>query len=148
MYIPLVRMVKFKFLAQLPVDHLPYPVMPCLIRFCANFQHSLFKWLIVSSLKAFAILLLFICINFNVIVPYGVFFSTIRRHWASFLMFPFLAITKFSRVIFRFYFAWNIHTFFSYNFCSLVIAVLLIIVLFVLFLVAVISLSWFFYLRH
>ena len=32
-YIPFGSMVKFRFLAQLPVDHLPYPLMSCVINF-------------------------------------------------------------------------------------------------------------------
>ena len=32
-HIPFVRMVKFKFLAQFPVDHLAHPVVPSIILF-------------------------------------------------------------------------------------------------------------------
>ena len=48
-HMPLVRMVKFKLLAQFPVDHLPHPFVSNLILFFANLLHSLIIWLIVLS---------------------------------------------------------------------------------------------------
>ena len=52
--IPLVRIVKFEFLAQFPVNHFPQPVAFSLIlfiHFCANLLHSLIILLIVSFLS-------------------------------------------------------------------------------------------------
>ena len=37
---PFVRMVKFQFLTQFPMDHLAHPVVSSLILFCVNLQHS------------------------------------------------------------------------------------------------------------
>ena len=47
-YIPFVRMVKFKFLAQLPLDDLAHPFCIVLYYFCANLLHSLIMWLTIS----------------------------------------------------------------------------------------------------
>ena len=58
-HIPFVRMVKFKFLAHLPVYYLSDPV---LYSFCANLPHSLIMWLMVSSLSPHSLHLLFCCV--------------------------------------------------------------------------------------
>ena len=44
MHIPFVRMVKFKLLAQFPVDHLPRSVVSRLIPFCANLLFTLWQF--------------------------------------------------------------------------------------------------------
>ena len=49
--IAFVRMVIFKFLAQLPMDHCKHPVMSSLIVLCTNLLHSLIIWLMVSCLS-------------------------------------------------------------------------------------------------
>ena len=55
-------MVKFKFLEQFPVDHLPHPVMSSLILSLWHLIHSLIMWLIVSSLLSRNLYLLFCCV--------------------------------------------------------------------------------------
>ena len=56
-HIPYVCLVKFKRLAQFPVDQLPHPVVSCLMLFCDNLLHSFIMGLIVSLLHN----LLFCC---------------------------------------------------------------------------------------
>ena len=63
-HIPVVRMVKFDFFAQLSVDHLSYPILSSLILFCANLLCSLIVRLIVSSLSTYYLHLLFSCAVF------------------------------------------------------------------------------------
>ena len=60
-HIPFLRMVKFKLLAQLPVDYFPHFTQSCLVlySFCANLLHSLIMWLMVSSLSPHNLHLLF-----------------------------------------------------------------------------------------
>ena len=48
---PFGRMVKFQFLAQLLVDHLPNQLCPVLYSLCASLPHSLIIWSIVSFLS-------------------------------------------------------------------------------------------------
>ena len=54
LHIPFVRMVKFKFLAHLPVDS-----------FCANLLHSFIMWLMVSSLSLHSLHLLFCYVSLS-----------------------------------------------------------------------------------
>ena len=61
-HIPFVCMVKFKFLAHFPVDHLPTQSRLTLYSFCANLLHSLIMLLIVSSLSPHNLHLLFCCV--------------------------------------------------------------------------------------
>ena len=85
-HIPLVRIVKFKFLAQFPVDH-TFPTQSSLVlySFCANL---LIIWLIIFSLSRHNPHLLFYCILsiFAVIqfVLMALFCSVIRRDSVSF----------------------------------------------------------------
>ena len=58
-HIPPIRMVKFDFFSQLPVDNLSQPFMCRLYFFCANFLHSRIILLIVSSLSPHNLHLLF-----------------------------------------------------------------------------------------
>ena len=58
-HIPFVHMVKSKFLAHFPVDHLAHPIMSSLYS-CANLLHSL--KLIVSSQSPHNLHLLFCCV--------------------------------------------------------------------------------------
>ena len=55
-------LVKFLFLAQFPVDHLPHSVVPSVVLFGASLLHSLIMRLIVSSLSPDNLHLLFCCI--------------------------------------------------------------------------------------
>ena len=84
------------FLAQLPVAHLPQPVVSSLIyTFCANLLHSLIMWLIVSSLSPHNLHLLFCCVLsiFAVMefVLTTLFYAAIRSDSVSLLRFPFLS---------------------------------------------------------
>ena len=85
----LVLMVKFQFLAQLPVGHLPCPVMS---RLCDSLLHSLIMWLIVSSLSPHNLHLLFccvLCIFVSTSLTLMVLFcAAIRRDSVSPLKFP------------------------------------------------------------
>ena len=71
MHIPFVGMVKFKFLAHFPVDHLAHPV--------------------VSSL------VLLLC-QFAALVLMPLFCAAIRGDSVSLLRFPFLTMPRFCRV--------------------------------------------------
>ena len=51
LHVSFVCMVKFKFLAQIPVDHLAHSVVCRFIFFCANLLYSLIRWLTGSSLS-------------------------------------------------------------------------------------------------
>ena len=91
MHIPCVCMIKFKFLA-----HLTLPTQSCqvLYSFCANLQHSLIMWLMVSSLSLHCLHLLFCCVLSIVtliwLILMALFCAAIRRDSVSLLKFPFL----------------------------------------------------------
>ena len=90
-HIPFACMVKFKLLAQLPVDHLAHPV----ISFCANLLHLLIMWLIVSSLSPHNLHFLF-CYILSIfaliwLVLMALFCAAIRRDSVSLLRFPFIS---------------------------------------------------------
>ena len=51
-----------KFLHKFPVDHLPTQSCLVLYSYCANLQHSIIMWLIVSSLSLHKLHLLFSCV--------------------------------------------------------------------------------------
>ena len=61
-HIPFVRVVKFKFLAQFPMDHFAHPVVYALYSFCANLLHLLIIRLMVSFLSLYNLYLLFCCV--------------------------------------------------------------------------------------
>ena len=52
--IPFVCIVKFKLLAQLPADHISYPVSLILCSFCANWLHSLIIIIIIIIIIVFS----------------------------------------------------------------------------------------------
>ena len=95
MYIPFVRMVKFKFPAHLPVDHLADPSCLILNFFCANLLHSLIMLLLVSSLSPHRPHLLFCCVlsilGLICLFLTALFCAAIRRDSVSFLKFPFFS---------------------------------------------------------
>ena len=92
MHIPFVRMLKFKFLAQFPVDHLAHPIMSSLILFCTNFLHSLIMWLIISSLSSHNQHLIFCCVSSILALRWLVLlWAALRRNSVSLLKFPFLS---------------------------------------------------------
>ena len=68
----------------------------CLVlyRFCANLQHSLIMWFIISSLSPHILHLLFCCalsiLPLIKLVPMALFCAAIRRYSVSLLQFPFL----------------------------------------------------------
>ena len=71
-HIPSYSMVKFRFLAQFPVDHLPHPVMSYLFFLCLFTAFAYFvinRFISVITLPTFAILLYCIYFCFNIINP-------------------------------------------------------------------------------
>ena len=94
-HIPFIRMVKFRLLAQFPVDHLTHPVVSSLKFFYVNLLHSLVMWLIVSSLSHHNQHLLFCCVLSILaliwLVLMALFCAVIRRDSVSLLRFPFLS---------------------------------------------------------
>ena len=108
--ITLIRMVKFHFLAQFPVDHLPYPVVFshilfarfCYIRLLCDWTFRLYHLHLLR--------LIYFCLN--IVSSYGVICAAVRRDSISLLRFPFLSQRKFSRVRFCLFVAWNIFTVF------------------------------------
>ena len=75
-HIPFVRIVKFKFLAHFPVDHLAHPVVFCLIlllcKFAAFTYYVIDGFISVTVYPTFAILLRLIYSRFDIIGSYGV----------------------------------------------------------------------------
>ena len=74
-HIPFVRMVKFNFLAQFPVDHLAYPVVSSLILipcYFAAFANVIDRFVSITTWPTFAILLRLIFFRFDMVSPYGV----------------------------------------------------------------------------
>ena len=121
-----------------------------LYTFYAYFQLSLNTWLIVSYLSLHKLRLLFCCVQ-------SIFDLHSWCLWRCFVLlfekiqflsqgFPFLAVSLSSRMRFRQFVAWNIHTVvFIIIIISNFFFILLILMLFVLFLVAVISISLLFF---
>ena len=70
MHIPFVCMVKFQFLAHLPVDHLADPIMSSLIFLLRLFVIDGF--ISVTALFTFTVLLRLIYSRFDMIGSYGV----------------------------------------------------------------------------
>ena len=127
-HILLVRMVKFKFLAQFPVDHIPHAfVFSLILSFFANPLYSLITWLSISSLSPHNLQSLFCCVLSIFTLTYFVliaFFLLLLEEIPShFLGFPFLATAKSSPMRFRLFVTWNKHTtaFFMSHLCFLVI---------------------------
>ena len=149
-HMPLVRIIKFQFLAQ---SH------SCLVlwSFSSNLLYSLIVWLIASSLSSYNLHLLFCWVlstfPFNIVGPYGDILYCYQKRFSlspppSLSLsqgFPFLTMSKSSCVRFYLFVAWNIHTVIFLPICFQFMVVLSIIVLSVLFLVAVISLSVLFF---
>ena len=99
-HIPFVCMVKFKIVAQFPVDHLANPFVSSL---CGNLLHSVIMRLIFSSLSPHYLCLLFCCILsilvLTQLIIIALFCTPIKKNSVSHLRFPF-----------RLFVAWNIHT--------------------------------------
>ena len=109
-HIPFVRMVKFKFLVQLPVNSFPHPKScQVLYTFCANLLHLLIMWLMVSSLSPPNLHLLFYCILSILasirLVLISLFCAASKRDYG----FPFFATSMFSRVICCLLVVQNVH---------------------------------------
>ena len=86
MYILFGRMLKFQFLAQFPVDHLPHPFVSNLIHILHHLLHSLIMRLIVSSLSPNNLHLL-LCFRFKIIGqgdPRGVMVKALDNHAITF----------------------------------------------------------------
>ena len=103
------------------------PTQSCLVLYylCTNLQHSLI-WLIVSTLFPHNLYLLFCCILSLLALSLWRCFVPLAERIQFFSEgFPFLAMSKFSRVRSRLFVAWNIHTvvflpifvFWSFLFC-------------------------------
>ena len=75
MHIPFVGMVKFKFLAHFPVDHIADPVSSRLVlllcQFAAFAYYVIDGFISVSASSTFAILLRLIYSRFDLIGSYG-----------------------------------------------------------------------------
>ena len=141
-HIPFVGMVKFKFLAHFPVDHLVHPSCLAFYSFCASLLHLVIMWLMVSSLSSQSLHLLFCCILSILaliwLVLMTLFCAAIRRNSVSLLKFLFLChfrVLSGEMFISRLKYPWIC---FSSHFCFLVFFILLSMVLSVLFLMAVI----------
>ena len=141
-HIPFVCMVKFKFLAQFPVDQLPSAIVSTL---CANLLHSLIMWLIISYLLPHNLHLLFCCVfsifAFAYLVLVAAFCLPLKIDSISLLRFPFFShVQVFScKMSLVCCLKCPYRCFSSSHFCFPIIFVLLMLVLSVLFLVAIIS---------
>ena len=74
-YIPFGSMVKIQFFALFPMNHLPHPVMSCLIFFGAYFQYLLIVingFVSITAWSTLAILLHIICFPQNIIGSYDI----------------------------------------------------------------------------
>ena len=136
-------MVKFKFLAQFPMDPFAYPVMSTLILILRWFLHSLIMWLMVSSLSLHNLHLLFCCIlsihALIWLVLILLFCAAIRRDSVFLLRFPFLGhihVFSFEMLLI----SHLKHSCFSSHFCFLVIVVVVVIII-------IIIIRWYNYLR-
>ena len=114
------------------------PTQSCLFlySFCANLQHSLFMWLIISFLLSHKLHLLFRCVLSLLaliwLVLVALFCADIRRDSFSLLRFPFLShaydLSCEMLLISHLKRPWSC---FSSHFCFLVTVILLILVLFI-----------------
>ena len=128
-HIPFVRMVKFKFLAHLPLDPLAHPVVSCRFMVSSLSPHNL-HLLFYSVLSILALIWL---------VFMTLFSAAIRRDSVSLLRFPFLSHVQVFSVWCCLLVVQNAHGVVSFPSSSPVIVIRLIFVLKVSFLVAVIS---------
>ena len=75
-HIPLVRMIKFKFLAQFPVDHLAHSVVvsfiPFLFSFVAFACYEIDRFISITTLPTSAVLLCLIYSRFDMVSPFSV----------------------------------------------------------------------------
>ena len=111
-HILFLRVVQFQFLAQFPVDHLAHPVVSCLILLLCYLDefayHVIDSFVSINTLPSSAVLLSFIYSCFEIVIMC----SVLLLEEIQFLSkgFPFLAMSKFSRMRFDQFVAWNIHT--------------------------------------
>ena len=141
-----VCMVKFKFLALFPVDHIPLPVVSALLFFLRQFEAFTYHVIDRSSLSPHYQHLLFCCglsnlFFFDIAGPYMMLFlATVRRDSVFLVRFPFLShVQVFSYEISLVCRLKCPYCCFTSHFCFLVIFVLLMLVMFVLFLNALIT---------
>ena len=81
-YIPFVRMVKFKFLAQFPVDYLSHSVVSSLIHFLRKFAYNVIDHFVsTTTLPSSAGLLRPISSCFDMVGPYSV---VLCSYWERF----------------------------------------------------------------
>ena len=112
-------MVKFEFLAQFPVDHLPYAVMSSLILllcYFATFTYSeINHFVFVTTSYTLAILLHIITFCFNIIGLYGIVFCYYEKGFSFTLkVFLLVAMSRFLTPIchLKYPYCW-----FSFHFC-------------------------------
>ena len=96
-HMPFVCMVKFEFLAHLPVITLPSQL--CLVLYsCVYFLYSLIMWFLVSSLSPHNLHLLFCCILSIITLIWLVLMAlscvAIKRDSVSLLRSPFLSLVQ------------------------------------------------------
>ena len=128
MHTPFVQRVKFKFLAQFPVDHFFHPILSTFILFfCTNLHDLIIILLIVSSLSPHNLHMLFCCILSIFAFLMLLFSGAIRKYSVSLLRFPVLSHVQ----VFwcEILLVCPYSSFFS-HFCFLVIAVLLLLALY------------------
>ena len=87
--------VKFKLLAQFPVDHPAHPVMSSIVLFLCKFAafayYMIDGFVSITTQPTFAVLLRLIYFRFDMTGSYGVVFAAIRRDSFSLLRFPFFS---------------------------------------------------------
>ena len=139
MHISFGSRAEFQISQQFPVDHIVHQILPNL--FGASLLHSLIMWLILSSLS--------LSLSPHNLLLLSVTYYWFWSLWRCFILlleeiqflswnFHFLPMSKFFRVQFRPFVAWNIHTI---VFLPIFIAFLPVLLLRMEFLAALISLS-------
>ena len=153
MHIPFVRMVKFKLLAQFPVDHHAYPVVSSLIFFLCKFAAFAYYVIDLFCLYHHIIYICWFVASYLFLLWYDwslwhCFVLLLQE--IQFLLQDFLFVVTskfFSREILLVCRLKYPYSCFSSHFCFLVIFILLILVFSVLFLLSVISFLLRFFLR-
>ena len=144
LHIPLVRMVKFKLLAQFSLDHLAHPLMSSLIislcKFTAVAYYVIDRFVFIAAYSTFTIFFHPVYSRFDIVLI-TFFCAAIRRDSFSLLRFPFLChVQVFSCAILLVCLLKYPYSCFSSHFYLLIFFALLMLVLSVLFLVTVICL--------
>ena len=111
-HIPFIRMVKFQFIALFPVDHLTHSVVSCLILslywFASSTYYVIDRFISITTLPTFAILLRLIYACFDIVGPYNVILCCYQKRFSFILRFPFLSHVQVFLCEISFV-AWNVH---------------------------------------